>query len=712
MIIILQSSKWLIQLKLFLTQVLVIGEPIHIMSFKKYHYLILGTALLFILTGCSDDAQNTELSEQSEHKLYDNPKKAHSYKINGLAIENPYYWLLNSNSEEVQSWLAQQSEQTQQYFSTIKDSSSSIELGTVSNYHHTSAIKNHYFYINKKFLAFEHEWLLGFFNTITNKTTEYPLLLTDDQSISNLKVTQSGRHAAIQIKTKSRLNFFGQEQAKYQWRIFDTANRTWVNRKLPVTTQATSFIWLDNRQFIYSDITRTKIMLANPLKNKRFDLTLMTSEDNIENFSRITNQLLVTTRSTNKNSGKTNILLLTLKKTPAKAITLIDKISFKLKLVAASQDKLFFITDWAAPRNRIISVDIKKPQKKYWKEVIAQKKSVLHNAVRVGGSWVLHYNDNSNNRVDIAKNNSKKTRNIFKQSNSSIKLNPSSDNAVIIELSSLTQSTRPLSIHLKSNSISEIFSEKSQSLVNIINEKNASKLFFYKNKKGTKLPITLVEKNNVKENIKPTLLVTHGLNRKGFEYQYNPLLKTFIEKNGRLAIAHTRSDNSYSEAWEKSEQATNIYKMSSDLSNAQEWLIENEYSDRNRLAAYAESGTALVFASLLKGKNHFKAMALDQGIYDLMLPENMNLVRSKNNNTIEEKTLLTIQSINPRTDATYSRIPALLFTNQSRKNYPYIAELQNSQRANRPILLDNSPQMNTGNRLKKTWLFLQQELNL
>lgn len=699
----------MIQLELFLTKVPVTDELMQAMKSKKYYNAILSIILICILISCDDDTQHIEPSDHTSHKLYNNLRKPHSYQINGLTVENPYFWLLDSNSEETKSWLAQQSEQTQKYYKSISSPTSKTELGTVSNYHYTTAIKNYYFYINKKFQEFEHEWLLGYFNEITFKTVEHPLQLNDDQSLVNLQVTPSGRFAAIHIKTKSGSSFFGQQQARYQWRIFDTANTDWLNRNLPITTQETSFVWIDERQFLYSNNMRTEIILANPLKNPRFDLNFISSQDKIESFSKANNTIIVNTKS---HDEKNNIITAPLANIPADTSILIDKVSFKLKLVAANKNKLFFITDWAAPRKRIISVDIKKPQKKYWKEVIAQKKSILQDAILKDGIWILHYKDNTISHVDIAKANSKKTQSIFKKNDSSIKLNTGSGNTAIIEISSLAYSTQPLAVDLKNRSVANIFPQENHSTMSFSDGENKSKIHFYKNEHGTKLPITLIEKNSIKEQIKPTLLITHQVNGESFKYQYNPLLKAFIQNDGRIAVTHIRGDDSYGEAWKKAGKSYNMNNAIADLIGAQQWLVENEYSDRNTLAAYAEIGNALVFANMFQNKNHFKAIVLNQGVYDLVLPEHMNLIRSKGNKQLGEKELDKIQGINPRKNNANVRIPTVLFTDQNRKNYPYIAELQNLQRANRPILLNNSNDKNMGERLKQTWLFLQQELNM
>lgn len=683
--------------------------------YLQSHHLLLATIIsifaLCMLVSCSDDSQEPELNDNQQHQLYNNPEKPYSYQIQGLTIHNPFYWLLESDSEATKNWLNQQSKQTEQYFLPLKKQSKKLELGTVSNIQNTSAIKHHYFYTNQKFSEFKNEWSLGHFNSLTQKVYEYPLGLTQKQKVTDLKVSTSGRYIAIQISTPTTTDFFGQLKSQFQWSIFDIANQNWTNRTFPATPEKTSFIWLDAQKFIYETPSRTKVLLANIQKDKRFDLTLIAlKEDTIKNVALLASneQLIVTT----ENDAKTSIVLAELKTIPSKTNVLVNKVAFQLNFIASDNNTLFFITDWAAPRKRIVSIDTTKPAKKYWREVITEKKSTLQDATLINNQWLLHYTNNTTNVLTSSTFNGRTSKEVFRDNAKSITINSHSKNKPLIEISSVSGSTLPLAIDIKNNSLSSVFPQELNTQLNIVNAKNNSKIFFYKNQKGTKIPITLISKNKITEKVQPTLLISHSLNGNNFQYRYNPLFRAFIEKGGRLAVAHTRGDNSYGDSWEKAGQQYKMNNVIDDLVSAQRWIIEHEYSSKNKLGAYTTAGNSIAFAGTLKHKNYFKAVVFNHGVYDLLLPQNINQLKlSEKQKELKQENLEQLEKINPRSNLNRARLPAILFDSQNKQNFPYVAELQNIQRANNLILLRTLGDENKENQLKQNLLFYLQELN-
>src|SRR5262249_31165244 len=61
-------------------------------------------------------------------------------------------------------------------------------------------------------------------------------------------------------------------------------------------------------------------------------------------------------------------------------------------------DTLFLQTNWNAPNNRILAVDLNKPERDAWKEVVPEQKNVLQNFAAIGGNLYVTYPEDAGTR--------------------------------------------------------------------------------------------------------------------------------------------------------------------------------------------------------------------------------------------------------------------------------------------------------------------------
>lgn len=72
-------------------------------------------------------------------------------------------------------------------------------------------------------------------------------------------------------------------------------------------------------------------------------------------------------------------------------IALIDHHDEKFSLVGNDGPIFFFKTEAEAPKGRIISIDIRKPEKKNWKTIVPERKETLEDANFVGNLFICSY---------------------------------------------------------------------------------------------------------------------------------------------------------------------------------------------------------------------------------------------------------------------------------------------------------------------------------
>src|SRR5262249_38884552 len=75
-------------------------------------------------------------------------------------------------------------------------------------------------------------------------------------------------------------------------------------------------------------------------------------------------------------------------------------------------DKMYMQTNWDAPNNRLLVVDLKNPAKENWKTVIPESESVMSGFSLVGGKIFVDYLENVSSRLKVFDPSGKEVREI------------------------------------------------------------------------------------------------------------------------------------------------------------------------------------------------------------------------------------------------------------------------------------------------------------
>ncbi|CUU08565.1 Prolyl oligopeptidase, N-terminal beta-propeller domain [Candidatus Thermokryptus mobilis] len=82
-------------------------------------------------------------------------------------------------------------------------------------------------------------------------------------------------------------------------------------------------------------------------------------------------------------------------------IRLLDEADASYDFIGNKGDVFYFVTDLNAPRYRIIAIDVNKPERKNWVEVIPEKKSVISNARIINDHFVVVYTEDVKHKIEI-----------------------------------------------------------------------------------------------------------------------------------------------------------------------------------------------------------------------------------------------------------------------------------------------------------------------
>jgi prolyl oligopeptidase len=143
---------------------------------------------------------------------------------------------------------------------------------------------------------------------------------------------------------------------------------------------------------------------------------------------------------------------------------------------------------------------------------------------------------------------------------------------------------------------------------------------WFRSKDGTKVPMFIVHKRGIELNgDNPTLLYGYG----GFNISLPPVFsKTiipFLENGGIYVVPNIRGGGEFGEKWHKAGMREKKQNVFDDFIAAAEWLIENKYTNPQRLAIFGWSnGGLLVGAALTQRPDLFKAVVIGGPLLDML----------------------------------------------------------------------------------------------
>jgi prolyl oligopeptidase len=143
---------------------------------------------------------------------------------------------------------------------------------------------------------------------------------------------------------------------------------------------------------------------------------------------------------------------------------------------------------------------------------------------------------------------------------------------------------------------------------------------FYKSKDGTKIPMYIISKKDIKlDTNNPTLLYGYG----GFNISLRPgfsiRIISWLDLGGIYAVANLRGGNEYGEAWHQQGILGNKQNVFDDFIAAAQYLINNKYTCPEKLAIQGGSnGGLLTAACSIQHPELFGAVACHVPVTDML----------------------------------------------------------------------------------------------
>ena len=280
--------------------------------------------------------------------------------------------------------------------------------------------------------------------------------------------------------------------------------------------------------------------------------------------------------------------------------------------------KLMVLTNWKAPKNRLMEVDPSNPTRENWKEIISETENVLETASIIGGKIVANYMKDATNHLYGFDLTGKKIYEVKLPTLGSVTAisGDKDDNEAFYMFTSYTFPPTIYRFDVTKNTTEVL---KKIELPFNAND-FVTEQIFYTSKDGTKVPMSITYKKGMKKNAKnPLMLYGYG----GFNISLNPTFNVaripFLENGGIYAVANIRGGGEYGEAWHMAGTKMHKQNVFNDFIAAAEYLIANKYTSKQKLAIDGGSNGGLLVGACLTQRPDLYAVAIPEvGVLDML----------------------------------------------------------------------------------------------
>jgi prolyl oligopeptidase len=280
--------------------------------------------------------------------------------------------------------------------------------------------------------------------------------------------------------------------------------------------------------------------------------------------------------------------------------------------------KIYILTNWKAPKQRLMEVDPANHSRENWKEIIPESENVLERTSIIGGKILAEYMKDACNHAYAFDLSGKKLYEVKLPTLGTLSgfSGDKDDNEAFYIFNSYTFPPTVYSFDVAKNT-SEVF-HKSEVLFKP--EEYISEQVFYSGKDGTKVPMSIMYKKGIKLDGKnPLMLYGYG----GFNISLNPSFSVvripFLENGGIYAVANIRGGGEYGEAWHTAGTKMHKQNVFDDFIAAAEYLIAKGYTSTKKLAIDGGSNGGLLIGACMTQRPDLYAVAIPEvGVLDML----------------------------------------------------------------------------------------------
>jgi len=630
----------------------------------------------------------------------------------GDSIPDPYKWLEDDRSPETETWVERQNTFTYGYIDQIKQRGTIAdrlkELWAYERYGNPIKKGEYYYFLKNDGL--QNQDILYSQNGEDGDLEEIlnPNQFSDDGtgSLGAMNFSPDGKYLAYQKSVAGsdwhdiiilNLETGKQLAEKISWVKFSEVS--WVNdgfyyARFPEPKKGSEGTVKAANQSVYfhkigTNPKNDELVFLDRAHPDRGFIIHTTADDQF--------QILQTWESTSGNS----LSIRTQKEKQKGFLPIIHDFDFDFVYLGAEEDQLMFLTNAEAPNKKIIRLKADKLKQPKFETVLEEGKSVIDFAHIYGNSLVVNYIEDASSKLRIFDLNGKLQQEVKLPGIGTVKaVSGSKENdTAFFSFTSFTQPVSIYKLNIKTGKVKPYKIPK----VAFDATQYVTKQVWYKSKDGTRVPMFISHKKGLKmDGQRPTMLYGYG----GFDISILPSFNTsrllmapiMMENDGIFVVANIRGGGEFGSAWHKAGTKEKKQNVFDDFIAAAEYLIDNDYTASDKLAAYGRSNGGLLIGACVTQRPDLFGVALPAvGVLDMLHYEEFTIGwawATDYGSVKEKKAYEYLKAYSPVHNATPQDYPPTLITTADHDDrvvpahsFKFAAAMQDAQTGEAPIMI-------------------------
>jgi prolyl oligopeptidase len=302
----------------------------------------------------------------------------------------------------------------------------------------------------------------------------------------------------------------------------------------------------------------------------------------------------------------------------SKVVELLSDFDASYDFVTNLGSKFIIRTDLNAPKQKVISIDVNKPLSDQWETIIPESTETLRSVSHIGGLFIANYLKDARTEIRRFKKNGNPLPPVkLPGLGTAAGFGGKSDQTETFYY--FTSFTSPGAVYrydVTRNASNLLKAPETQ----FDRDHYESRQIFATSKDGTKIPMFIVSKKNLKlDGNNPTLLYAYGGFNISLRPSYSPATIAWLDLGGIYVMANLRGGGEYGDEWHQAGMKLKKQNVFDDFIACAEHLISKKFTSSKKLSiAGGSNGGLLVGACMVQRPELYGACLPAVGVMDML----------------------------------------------------------------------------------------------